>query len=108
MVKGTRGKERSNLAYAAGLVIGWHSHVGDGREKEVVDAWRRLAARPPYWEPLTDATSLQATVGTTRTAPVQAEPEALTAPNTMEASAERSGVAVAKPAPSRRRIVRRS
>jgi CHAD domain-containing protein len=50
-VKGTRGKERAGLAYAAGLVIGWHSHIGDDRERELVAAWQRFVARPPYWEP---------------------------------------------------------
>jgi CHAD domain-containing protein len=49
-LKGTRGNERARLAYAAGLVVGWHGHVGDGREQQVVGAWTRLTARAPYWE----------------------------------------------------------
>lgn len=50
VVKKTRGKERARLAYAAGLVVGWHSHVGGGREERQVEAWHRLTARAPYWE----------------------------------------------------------
>jgi triphosphatase len=49
-LKGTRGKERARLSYAAGLVVGWHGHVGDGREQQVVGAWYRLTERAPYWE----------------------------------------------------------
>lgn len=48
-LRGTRGKDRARLAYAAGLVVGWHGHVGDGREQQVVGAWHRLTARAPYW-----------------------------------------------------------
>lgn len=55
VVKKTHGKERARLAYAAGMVVGWHSHVGGGREEQQVEAWHRLTARPPYWEPATEA-----------------------------------------------------
>src|SRR5512132_2668421 len=49
-MKRTRGKERAQLSYAAGLVVGWHSHVGNEREQELIRAWSRFAARAPYWE----------------------------------------------------------
>jgi triphosphatase len=50
VLKQVRGKQRSRISYAAGLVVGWHSHVGDDREQDLIEAWRRFAARPPYWE----------------------------------------------------------
>ena len=49
-MKRTRGKERAQLSYAAGLVVGWHTHVGTDREQELIRAWSRFAARAPYWE----------------------------------------------------------
>ncbi|MGZ9073553.1 MAG: hypothetical protein ACXW3G_11725, partial [Rhodoplanes sp.] len=49
----TGGKERARLSYAAGLVVGWHSHVSNGREQELIRAWHRFAARTPYWEAAT-------------------------------------------------------
>jgi CHAD domain-containing protein len=106
VIKGTRGKERSNLAYAAGLVVGWHSQVGDGREKGVIDAWQRLVARAPYWEPLTATPSVTAASGAAHTEPVTAQPQAA-ALGTTEATAEKPNI-VAKPVPARRRIVRRT
>ncbi len=105
VVKGTRGKERSNLAYAAGLVVGWHSHVGDGREKEVIDAWQRLVAREPYWEPVTTMPSVSAASGAPA-GPVLAQPQA-SAPSATESGAEKPSL-LAKPVPSRRRVVRRT
>ena len=48
--KRTRGKERAQLSYAAGLVAGWHSHVGNDREHALIRAWSRFATRAPYWE----------------------------------------------------------
>jgi CHAD domain-containing protein len=50
VLKSTRGKERAQLSYAAGLVVGWHSHVGNDREQELIRAWSRFVARAPYWE----------------------------------------------------------
>ena len=55
VVRKTHGKERARLSYAAGLVVGWHSHIGDGREKEQVEAWRQLMDRPPYWQTAAEA-----------------------------------------------------
>lgn len=53
VLKQTGGKERARLSYAAGLVVGWHSHVSNGREQELIRAWHRFAARTPYWEAAT-------------------------------------------------------
>jgi CHAD domain-containing protein len=50
VLKRVRGKERAQLAYAAGLVVGWHSHVGGGREQELLRDWDRFVARRPYWQ----------------------------------------------------------
>ncbi len=55
VIKKTRGKERARLSYAAGLVVGWHSHIGDGREKEQVEAWQQLTGRLPYWQTAKEA-----------------------------------------------------
>jgi hypothetical protein len=57
-----RGKQRARLSYAAGLVVGWHSHIGDGREQQVIEAWRRFSAQSPYWETETVDASENATV----------------------------------------------
>jgi hypothetical protein len=57
VLKQTGGKERARLSYAAGLVVGWHSHVGDGREPELIRAWDRFAACTPYWEAATAGTA---------------------------------------------------
>ncbi len=45
-----KGKERARLSYAAGLVVGWHSHIAGDRENGLRLAWRRFLRRPPYWE----------------------------------------------------------
>lgn len=50
VLKQVRGKERVRLSYAAGLIVGWHSHTGDGREQDMIRDWQRFAAQPPYWE----------------------------------------------------------
>ncbi len=49
--KRARGKERRDIAYAAGLVIGWHSHVSDHREQGALRAWDRFVGRHPFWRP---------------------------------------------------------
>lgn len=46
------GKERRDIAYAAGLVIGWHSHVSNHREQGALKAWDRFVARHPFWRPV--------------------------------------------------------
>lgn len=106
VVKGTRGKERSNLAYAAGLVVGWHSHVGDGREKEVIEAWQRFIGREPYWEPLTNKPSATPASGAGQTEPMPDQPPASALSATESASEKQS--LLDKPVPSRRRVVRRT
>jgi hypothetical protein len=53
VLKQTTGKERAHLSYAAGLVIGWHSRIDNGREQELIRAWDRFAACTPYWEAAT-------------------------------------------------------
>ncbi len=50
VLKQARGKERVRLSYAAGLIVGWHSHTGDGREQDLIRDWQRFAAQTPYWE----------------------------------------------------------
>ncbi|MCU0838969.1 MAG: CHAD domain-containing protein [Rhodospirillales bacterium] len=50
LVQPRKGKERARLSYAAGLVVGWHSHVAGDRETGLRLAWRRFLRRPPYWE----------------------------------------------------------
>jgi CHAD domain-containing protein len=62
VLKQVRGKQRARLSYAAGLVVGWHSHIGDGREQQVIEAWRRFSAQSPYWETETVDASENATV----------------------------------------------
>ncbi len=49
--KRARGRERRDIAYAAGLVIGWHSHVSDHREQGALKAWDRFVGRHPFWRP---------------------------------------------------------
>lgn len=49
--KRARGKERRDLAFAAGLIVGWHSHVSGHREQGAMRAWDRFVARRPFWRP---------------------------------------------------------
>ena len=79
-VKGTRGKERADLSYAAGLVIGWHSHIGGDRERELVAAWQHLVVRPRYWEPVAGPTAgaaVDAGAAAPEAAEAASQPEAL-------------------------------
>lgn len=111
VVKGTRGKVRTGLAYAAGLVVGWHSHVGDGREREVIAAWQQLVQRPPFWEPAasagtpssdSDAGGAVALAGGLDRPP----PAPLVEGNAADAP-EKSGIVTSRPARRSRRIVHR-
>lgn len=43
------GREKTRLSFAAGLVVGWHSHVTGAREERLLKAWTQLVARPPFW-----------------------------------------------------------
>lgn len=49
--KRVRGKERRATAFAAGLVIGWHSHVSGYREQGALRAWERFIDKRPFWRP---------------------------------------------------------
>ncbi|MFO1120423.1 MAG: hypothetical protein U1E38_10160 [Rhodospirillales bacterium] len=100
VVKKSRGKERARLAYAAGMVVGWHSHIGGGREEQQVEAWRRLAARPPYWEPATAAAKAAASDSAAGEAasPAAAAPPPADPPEKPSAPAGRS------PQPRRRTV----
>lgn len=105
VLKGTRGKERAKLAYAAGLVVGWHSHIGDDRELRLVHAWQRFVARRPYWPAGRTADAARAGTGDD---PHQsgAADEALPAQQPQQVSAEEPEPGAANavtPAPSRRR-----
>lgn len=45
------GKASREVAFAAGIVIGWHSHVSGHREQGVLRIWDRFIARRPFWRP---------------------------------------------------------
>lgn len=45
------GREKTRLSFAAGLVVGWHSHVTGVREERLLQAWTQLSSRPPFWPP---------------------------------------------------------
>jgi len=49
LTTGARRDKAARLAFAAGLVIGWHGHAGGAREDEVVGLWRRFSRRKPFW-----------------------------------------------------------
>jgi CHAD domain-containing protein len=70
LVRAERGRARGRSGYAAGLVIGWHGHVSDGREGVLRANWAHFAALPPFWPsqarppatPAADAAPADATV----------------------------------------------
>jgi hypothetical protein len=37
------------MAYAAGLVVGWHSHTANDIDARQVKVWQRFLARQPFW-----------------------------------------------------------
>lgn len=49
VVRGTRGRARGRIGFAAGLVVGWHGHIADGREDALRASWARLMERPVFW-----------------------------------------------------------
>jgi Uncharacterized conserved protein len=55
------GREKTRLSYAAGLVVGWHSHVTGVREARLVTAWEQFVARPPFWQVPTPPVEAEAT-----------------------------------------------
>jgi len=54
-IKSTRGKKKARLSYAAGLVVGWHSHVFDGRERDLSKLWQGVCQSKPFWNEGADA-----------------------------------------------------
>ena len=113
-MKRTRGKERAQLSYAAGLVVGWHSHVGNEREQELIRAWSRFAARAPYWETgaAEDRVSAPTAADTDQAPRESAANDAVGPPaeGVQEATAvdvPRRGAPPAGPGVPRRRIARR-
>ncbi|HRW59870.1 MAG TPA: CHAD domain-containing protein [Defluviicoccus sp.] len=49
LTKECNGRERTRLAYAAGLVVGWHAHTADSRQQHLDALWAKLTAYPPFW-----------------------------------------------------------
>ncbi|MGF1640639.1 MAG: CHAD domain-containing protein [Rhodospirillales bacterium] len=49
VAKTLRGKERARFTYAAGLVVGWHSHVAGDRERDVTRLWEDYCRGEPFW-----------------------------------------------------------
>lgn len=52
LAKERNGRERTRLAYAAGLVVGWHAHTADSRQQHLDALWAKLSAYPPFWRPV--------------------------------------------------------
>ncbi len=48
-LKRVSGKERRDVAFAAGVIIGWHSHVSGHREHGVLRIWDRFLGKRPFW-----------------------------------------------------------
>ena len=47
--KSARRKDKARLNYAAGIVVGWHSHVFDGRERDLTKVWQGFRQSEPFW-----------------------------------------------------------
>lgn len=60
--KQVRGKTSREVAFAAGAVIGWHSHISGHREQGVVRIWERFVSKRPFWRPAEVETEPQADV----------------------------------------------
>lgn len=43
------GRDKARAAYAAGLVVGWHSHTANNLDARQVKVWQRFLARAPFW-----------------------------------------------------------
>jgi CHAD domain-containing protein len=48
--KGLTKAARTRIHYAAGLVVGWHSHVSDKRETRLLQTWEHFTTLPAYWD----------------------------------------------------------
>jgi len=46
---GARGKRAARLHFASGLIAGWHTHLIEARERNMVKAWKAFAAQTPFW-----------------------------------------------------------
>lgn len=55
IIKNEKGKTRTRLSYAAGIIVGWHSHVSDHRELTLTETWQRFANTQPFWKNKSDA-----------------------------------------------------
>jgi triphosphatase len=49
-IKSLRGKKRFRLSYAAGIVVGWHSHVSGVRERDLNTLWEQFRQNEPFWK----------------------------------------------------------
>ena len=108
VLKQAGGKERTRLSYAAGLVVGWHSHVGNGREQELIRAWHRFAARTPYWEAATAGAAEDTNRADTRAIPRGNDATTPSADGTNDepAAIHTVGVSLARAPVRRRRAAR--
>lgn len=77
-VKGTAAKEKNQLLFASGLVIGWHSHIGDDRERRLAEDWRTFITRPPFWlgQPTASGEPIAASIAHAPDPPDSAEADA--------------------------------
>ncbi|MFZ1412976.1 MAG: CHAD domain-containing protein [Defluviicoccus sp.] len=57
LAKEMKGRERTRLAYAAGLVVGWHAHTAGSRQQQLDTLWAKLCAYPPFWRPIENKTA---------------------------------------------------
>jgi CHAD domain-containing protein len=49
LAKEASGRERARLNFAGGLVVGWHGHIADNRERSLRQMWGRFLVRPTFW-----------------------------------------------------------
>jgi CHAD domain-containing protein len=47
--KSARRKAKGRLSYAAGVVVGWHSHVSGDRERDLIKVWQGFRHGDPLW-----------------------------------------------------------
>ncbi len=47
--KSARRKDKARLSYAAGIVIGWHSHISGDRERDLTKLWQGFCQSEPFW-----------------------------------------------------------
>lgn len=49
VMRSLRGRQRHRAAYAAGLVVGWHSHTANDLGARQARVWQRFLDRGPFW-----------------------------------------------------------